>query len=320
MDNYPTLIGVSNKQLMFDKIIALLAIPSLVAFSLIFALTGCGGPGTSEQEMVNPESLEGSWRLIKTIEHGAEDTTNRRDGSSVIYQKHITPTHFMWIAYDLTKKKLMGTGGGTYTYDGSNYVEDIHFFYPPGSNERGQKINFKADFGEGGWRHTGYVKVYDFDPDSGDNLVSDSIIIDEIWERIELTDGNTDLSLTGTWELVSYKEVTDSVYSEYPGFVAFFKHLTPSHFAWVHFNRDGDEVLAAATGSYTLVGDDYVESLSMVHPRGVMQDTSYPFKATTENGRWILKGVIFTPDPENPSDIDTAVVNEIWKLVGNQPI
>ena len=279
----------------------------------------CGGEEKAA-DISNPETLEGSWRLVQTIEHGAEDTTNRSDGSSVVYQKHITATHFMWIAYDLTESNLLGTGGGTYTYDGSTYIEDIHFFYPPGSNERGQKIKFNVDFREGAWRHTGYVKLYDFDPESGDNLVTDSIIIDEIWEPLEPTAVNADLTLTGTWELVSFKEVTDSIYSEYPGFIAFFKHVTPTHFSWIHFSRDGDEVLAAATGPYKLVGEDYTETVRLVHPTDVMQKRDYSFNATVENGRWMLKGVIYTPDPDNPEEIDTAVVDEIWKLAGNEPM
>lgn len=296
---------------------------NIILFSVLAVVAlmmyNCGG-GEKTVNTSNPENLQGSWRLIRTIEHGAEDTTNRRDGKNVVYQKHITPTHFIWIEYDLDANELLGTGGGSYTYDGSRYIEDVQFFYPPGSNERGQQIVFNVDFGEGNWRHTGYVKVFDFDPESGDNLVSDSIIIDEVWEPIEPGGDNSDQRLVGTWELLSYKEVTDSIYSEYPGFVAYFKHLTPTHFAWVHFNRDGDEVLAVGAGPYTLVGDDYTESLRLVHPKGVLMGADLPFKASIENGRWIHKGIFFTPDPDNPGQADTAVVDEIWRLVGNQPM
>ncbi len=164
---------------------------------MLLTLARCGGQGGPQQKMDNPEALEGSWRLIRTIEHGVDDTTNRRDGSQIAYHKHITSSHFMWIEFDLDQSRLLGAGGGTYSYDGSTYIEDISFFYPPGSNERGQKIKFKVDFGDGAWRHTGYVKVYDFDPESGNNLVSDSIIIDEIWEPIDAGHDN-DLRLNGS--------------------------------------------------------------------------------------------------------------------------
>src|SRR5690606_17279755 len=107
----------------------------------IFALSAFFVLGYSTQRPIenelfsqNAESVEGSWQLISRIDHAGGDTAWTELPDNIIYQKHITPTHFTWISYNTEEDVMSGAGGGTYTYIGDIYVEDIHFFYPPGSS------------------------------------------------------------------------------------------------------------------------------------------------------------------------------------------
>ena len=67
------------------------------------------------------------------------------------------------------------------------------------------------------------------------------------------------MSLVGTWELVSVKNEGDSIWTEYPNFVGYLKHITPTHFNWVYFNTEGDEVSGEGGGLYNLKGINYIE-------------------------------------------------------------
>ncbi|MCZ6693134.1 MAG: hypothetical protein O6939_04435, partial [Bacteroidetes bacterium] len=143
---------------------------TVLSVSLLILLYNCTSetkPEAKEESMEN--MLEGSWRLIKTVEIGHEDSTGRQDSRTKMYQKHVTPTHFTWIEYDIENDQLNGTGGGTYTLQGNKYTEVIKFYYPPGSAEFGQAIPFQAELKDGKWYHTGYVNLMEFDPESGEH-------------------------------------------------------------------------------------------------------------------------------------------------------
>ena len=62
----------------------------------------------------------------------------------------------------------MGMGGGTYVIQGDKYIENINFFYPPGSNELGQSIPFDYEIKGNNWYHLGYVKIYEQSMETAD--------------------------------------------------------------------------------------------------------------------------------------------------------
>lgn len=272
----------------------------IAILALITIQMGCTPaekPATVELEK---NALIGSWRLIKTIEIGHEDSTNRRDGEEKFYIKHVNNTHFVWVEYDRINNLLLGTGGGTYTLDGNTYTEYIQFYYPAGANELGQAIPFWAELSKDGiWHHKGYAKLMEFDPETAENVMVDSAIIDELWERIDIEPADdSNGKLVGSWDFVNFLEQSDSTYSEYPPFYGIMKILTPTHFTWVQYNTEGDEIFGIGGGSYSIAGDKYVEHIEFVHPDRLDQigvNAVYTWRQNNPD-HWNISGVIESRD------------------------
>ena len=288
-------------------------ISTLIPFLILFA---CGAPQETTSDASEMESLEGSWRLIKIKDANDEWQT---PPSTQVYEKYISPTHFTWVSYEMGKDTLYGTGGGTYTYDmdARTYTEDIRFFLPAGSNELGQSIPFDVRFEDGQWYHTGYAKVFEFDPETGENMVVDSNKIEEIWERTDVS--ASDPSAVGTWQLESFKDHGDSLRTDYPDFVNIFKLVTPTHFVWIHYVTEEDVVLAQGTGTYNYDGTTYTETLNSVYPSGSNQvGTTLPFESRIEDGKWYLLGNIKRLEQDSATgetvEQDSAVIDEVWKI------
>jgi hypothetical protein len=267
---------------------------------LLIMNIGCAPQENEAIAELQKEDLIGTWRLIKTIEIGHEDSTNRRDGVEKFYIKHVNDTHFIWVEYDRKKNMLLGTGGGTYTLKDNIYTEDIRFYYPPGSNEMGQAIPFKAEINNDGiWHHTGYAKLMEFDPETAESVMVDTAIIDELWERVDITPkDDSSGKLLGSWEIVNYLEQVDSTYSEYPSFYGIFKLMTPTHFTWVHYNTEADEIFALGGGPYSVVGDQYIELIEYIHPQEdskIGVNAVYTWSQEDEN-RWNIQGVVEDKD------------------------
>ncbi len=279
-----------------------------------FLLYACQPAATTEESPAF-SSLEGTWHLVSF--RTEDDTTWQQHAGTVIYEKYITPTHFCWVSYDTEKDSLLGTGGGTYVFDSvaQTYTEDIHFFLPAGSNEMGQAIPFEAKNEDGKWHHIGYAKIFEFDPETGENVVVDSSRIDEIWERT--TEPSSNENLVGTWHLESYKGDGDSIRSDYPEFVSYMKLVTPTHFLWVHYIAEQDLVLAEGGGTYQFDGANYTETLNLVYPGGSGQvGTVLPFECAIENGdSWIHQGYIkvVSIDESGQSKVDSSRIDEVWK-------
>lgn len=262
------------------------------------------------------EPLEGTWRLVSYKD--SEDDAWKSYPGTRIYEKYISPSHFTWVSYETGQDSLLGTGGGTYIYDreAGTYIEDIQFFLPAGSQLHGQTIPFEVRFEDGKWHHTGYSKVLEFDPETGENVVTDSTKIEEIWERTDVSpslDG-----LVGTWQLESFKDEGDSLRSDYPEFVSYIKLLTPTHFVWVHYIGEQDQVLAEGGGTYVYDGNTYTETLKFVYPSGSNQvGTVLPFNCRLEGDTWYHTGYIVRlgVDEETGELVpqDSTKIDEVWK-------
>ncbi len=287
---------------------------TLLSFTPIVFLCFCTQTETSD-ESGTLESLEGTWRRlsVKNQQTGEWVTAS----PNFIYEKYISPTHFCWVNYDIANDTLLGTGGGTYVFnqESSTYTEDIRFFLPAGSQLLGQAIPFEVRFEDDKWYHTGYAKVFEFDPETGENVVTDSTKIEEIWE---LTDASSSQNgLVGTWQLDSYKGQGDSIRSDYPEFVSYVKLITPTHFVWVHYLDEQDQVLAEGGGTYVYDGNSYTETLKFVYPSGSGQvGTVLPFNCEVEGDTWYHKGhIIIHGEDEETGDatVDSVMIDEIWK-------
>jgi len=260
--------------------------------------------------------LQGTWKLTKYIDHGSGATEWSSYSDNVIYLKHVTPSHFTWVRFEINEDNMAGTGGGTYSFDGSIYTEDIQFFHPPGSSELGQAIPFTVEIKDGMWYHTGYAKQTEFDPELGEVVVVDSNKIEEIWNRVDEPGVGSSADLMGTWELVRYKDSDDSIYSEYPPFISYVKHITPTHFIWINYNAEGDEVISEGGGTYSIKDGSYIEHVEFRFPPGErMRGVSLPFTYSIENGNWFHRGFMrrMGEGGESAIEIDSSQIDEIWR-------
>ena len=97
--------------------------------------------------------LAGSW-LMSGIERRGEmrmrDINRPRKT-----MKMLAGGRFQWIAYDTSKKGFYGTGGGTYTAERGNYIENIEFFSRD-SKTVGKSLGFDFEIKDGDWHHRGF--------------------------------------------------------------------------------------------------------------------------------------------------------------------
>lgn len=288
--------------------------PLRVAMVIITLIIAC----TPQSQPVGENAVDfiGTWTLTEYIPHSDGSAEWTSYGDSIIYQKHLTKDHFTWFKYDQKNNTLLGMGGGSYKIEDGQYIEDIKFFYPPGSSELGQAIPFNFEFPQNKWHHTGYAKVMEMDPESGEIVVVDSNKIEEKWVKTELSASKQN-SIVGTWDLISYREQEDGNYIEYPEFVGYIKLITPTHFTWIYFNKEDDEIYAAGSGRYTYQEDTYSETINMIYPTNTGQlGETINFSARLENNKWKHKGQlpVVSIDTTNGNIIrDSALIDEVWK-------
>ncbi|MFQ3214660.1 MAG: hypothetical protein ACI9C9_002200 [Marivirga sp.] len=99
-----------------------------------------------------PGALQGAWLMSGRIVEGEEqlrDTSGPRKTMKIL-----SGTRFQWIAYNTQTKQFMGTGGGTYTSQDGEYVEDIAFFSKDDSKV-GLSLGFNYKRMDHQWRHSG---------------------------------------------------------------------------------------------------------------------------------------------------------------------
>jgi hypothetical protein len=95
--------------------------------------------------------LKGAW-FIAGRERDGEMAF--REPSPRKTMKILSGTRFQWVAYDVDKKGFYGTGGGTYSSDNGEYVENIEFFSRD-STRVGASLNFGFEVKGNDWHHKG---------------------------------------------------------------------------------------------------------------------------------------------------------------------
>jgi hypothetical protein len=292
-----------------------------ILWVLVIWLVGACSTGDTEQSSNLSDqitSLEGSWELSEYINHPAGGTEWEDYGAEIIYQKHITPTHFTWFKYNTETDNLEGAGGGTYKFDGSVYTENIHFYHPPGSSLLGQAIPFDVKFEKDIWFHTGYSKELEFDPESSELVIVDTTKIEEQWLKLSgVTDGN---NMVKTWKLTGYKSnPSDSTYAEYTDFVGYIKLLTSTHFTWIRYNGEGKEgeVIGLGSGRYESSTDSYKEFIEIMHPPGSNQvNTDITFEKSIIGNKWFHQGYVLRVEYGDNGVmhvLDSSLVDEVWQ-------
>ena len=101
--------------------------------------------------------------------------------------------------------------------------------------------------------------------------------------------------LPSTWENVSQ--------ADRPKEMQFIKHVTPTHFTWVMYDRDKKAVMAVTGGSWSLKDGKYEESIEFASDNvQQLRGKTFRFTINLVGDKWDHKGV---PD----SEID---VDEVW--------
>ncbi|WP_179345090.1 membrane or secreted protein [Winogradskyella ursingii] len=99
-----------------------------------------------------PGALQGAWLMSGRIRNG--EIQNRDIDRPRKTMKILSGTRFQWIAYNTETKQFMGTGGGTYTTDNGEYIENIEFFSRDDSKV-GASLEFNYELIDGNWHHSG---------------------------------------------------------------------------------------------------------------------------------------------------------------------
>lgn len=113
-----------------------------------------------------PGALQGAWLMSGRVRNG--ETSMRDTSGPRKTMKILSGTRFQWIAYNIETKQFMGSGGGTYTTENGEYVENIEFFSRDASRA-GASLKFDYELIDGNWHHKGFSS-------KGDPL-------HEIWSR-----------------------------------------------------------------------------------------------------------------------------------------
>jgi len=274
----------------------------------------CGEPA-AEEEPVSPTAIMGTWKRVKYKPETNPDTAWLDTKPGELYYKHITPTHFNWISYKPETDQMEGAGGGLYTFDGKQYIEDIEFFLPIGSSARGQSIPFDARFEGGDWYHTGYIRNFELDTELGEYALTDSSAITEIWQKVPDDGSNTsgDINLVGSWILLKSMSFPDSIWTEYPGFVGIIKHVTGTHWGRVSYDTENDGITDLGGGVYNLEEDTYTEMVEYQFPMGTGQTgAEFKFDIEVDGDLWYHSGWIYRLG-EDGQPTDSSYINEVWK-------
>jgi hypothetical protein len=98
-------------------------------------------------------------------------------------------------------------------------------------------------------------------------------------------DAKGEQKLVGTWKVVSAKY--DGKEVKWPEGTTTVKHVTPTHFMWATYDKDG-KVIQAVGGSYTLKGEDYAETpeygVGAVLEK--IKGKTIAFKCKVEGNKW----------------------------------
>lgn len=128
------------------------------------------------------EKIQGSWTLVE-FKYGYE-AEYEKVPAFIYYVKNVTESHFSWCSYNPEDGKVIGTGGGTYSIDGKNYIESTDFWYPSGTSIPGTTTTFTYKLKGNMWTISGYIKDVELNPSSGEMVPIDSTYISEVWQKI----------------------------------------------------------------------------------------------------------------------------------------
>ena len=192
-------------------------------------MLACSIPLLAQSKTTNlQDQIVGTWKMISFSGTNANGKPFKTDLTKFTQYKIITPTHWMFVAYD--SDSLTGGGnGGTYELKGSKYIETL-------------TDNAKTDF---------TVKV------EGDKYYQDGaillpdgrkIVLHEVYQRVSEPATSATSTDVGVWNMTSYQITRDGKKTNEKG-ITELQINTPTHFMFVD-KKDG-KFLNAMFGKYT---------------------------------------------------------------------
>ena len=94
------------------------------------------------QGLIQNNSIEGSWKLVYA-HIDEKDSLQIKDLNKTGFIKIINKSHFAFFNQDEGTSDNFVAGGGSYTFDGENYIETLDFINAP--DYRGHVFPFKAE-------------------------------------------------------------------------------------------------------------------------------------------------------------------------------
>jgi hypothetical protein len=124
------------------------------------------------------------------------------------------------------------------------------------------------------------------------------------WSAEPKGDAKSDNKLVGTWKLVSAKYGGEEF--NLPEGVTMLKHVTPTQFMWVSYDKDGT-VTRAAGGDYTLKGEVYEETpaYGISSDFDLIKGKAHTFTWKVEGKKWYHNGKLS----------NGLTIDEVWERV-----
>lgn len=112
--------------------------------------------------------LAGVWKINGREQEGKIVAIHQTGARKTL--KILTGSRFQWFAINPETKQFSGTGGGTYSFSGGKYIENIQFFSRD-NNRVGAQLSFDGKIENSDWHHSGLSS-------KGDKIY-------EIWSKIK---------------------------------------------------------------------------------------------------------------------------------------
>jgi hypothetical protein len=139
-------------------------------------------------------------------------------------------------------------------------------------------------------------------------LITGTILFTSLRSTENSSEKKTRNSITGTWQLDSYKYgPTSSSFAKVTANRPHIKLITETTFLWATYNADTKEILESAGGVYTLDGDNYTESIDYGYNMDNILGTKSQFKVKVEDGMLYITGDVNTGNSYH--------IEEIWLKV-----
>ena len=125
---------------------------------IIILFIGCSKKTQSSESVNNStkSKIEGSWKLVYA-DIKENDSLQIKDLSNTDFIKIINADHFAFFNQKRGSSDEFMAGGGTYTFNGSDYTETLNFINAP--SYRGHEFPFKVEIKGDSLIQQGHEKI-----------------------------------------------------------------------------------------------------------------------------------------------------------------